>query len=193
MTGDLVVPNATDKPVPKGWAEDVAAPLLEDATWEELDEAEGRLRGLASYIESFDGDILEFEKALRMVEHRRGVLLGPDVRQGERTDLQPRTCVSEVHPKTASRYRKIARHWDEVLPHILKAEKISEVRQTCILRMIDGDTNEPEPPSGEVPKNKTDLFVWRLQNLYHQAPRRAQNKFRKWVELQETERQESRR
>jgi len=36
-------------------------------------------------------------------------------------------------------------------------------------------------PPGEPPTNKSDLFVWRLQNLYRQAPRRAQNRFRKWV------------
>ena len=54
------------------------------------------------------------------MEYRRGVLLGPDDRQGERTDLHAHVNV-DVSSQTASRYRKIARHWDEVWPPILKA------------------------------------------------------------------------
>jgi len=176
----LIVPDPRQQPVPKGWAADVAAPLIEAATWDELDEAEAQLMGMASYIESFDGDVVEFEKALRIVEYRRGVLLGPDVTQGERTDLCEHAQV-DVHPRTAVRYRKIARHWDEVWPHILRAEHRSQVRQTRILKLIDGEPPEPPAPSGEVPDNKSDRFVWQLQNLYRQAPKRAQAKFRKWL------------
>ena len=57
----------------------------------------------------------------REVECRRGVLLEP--KQGERTDLQhPDTHVPklDVHPKTASRYRKIARYWEPRLPSDFK-------------------------------------------------------------------------
>ena len=45
-----------------------------------------------------------------LVECRRGVLLGMDVKAGERTDLQPsHACegVPDVNRHTASRYRKI--------------------------------------------------------------------------------------
>ena len=183
MTTALVVPDPRQQPVPKGWAADVAAPLIEAASWEELDEAEAQLMGMASYIASFEGDEVEFLKAMRIVEYRRGVLLGPDVTRGERTDLTS-PCVGkfDIPSQTASRYRKIARHWDVVWPHVLSAGSRWQVTQARVLRLIDGDHPDPAPPSGEVPTNKSDLFVWELQNLYRQAPKRAQSKFRKWLE-----------
>ena len=40
-------------------------------------------------------------------------------------------------------------------------------------------------PKPDKPSNRKDLFVWRLQNLYREAPRRAQNAFRNWLETQD--------
>ena len=70
-------------------------------------------------IDSFDGDVVELEKTLRMVEKRRGDLAGIDGRQGERTDLTSDMHVrsvpeTETNPRTLSRWRTIARNWDEV-------------------------------------------------------------------------------
>ena len=77
----------------------------------------------------------EYEKALRLVERRRGVLLGVDLRQGQRTDLELPTCVSEVHPKTASRYRKIARYWDVCLFGYLTPAALDERLGRSILNV----------------------------------------------------------
>lgn len=62
--GDLVVPDPRRSPVPAGWAVSIAAPLiLEAEDWAFLDEAEARLRAMASYVESFGGDRLELGEA----------------------------------------------------------------------------------------------------------------------------------
>lgn len=136
----LTIPDPRAGNVPAGWFQSFAE-IAKPLSWDELDEAEGRLRGLASYIESFDGDIVEFEKALRIVECRRGVLLDPDVKPGERTDLNrpTRGTVPDIPKQTASRYRKIARHWRDVIwPHLLEATSKSKVTQTHVLKLTDG-------------------------------------------------------
>ena len=88
MSTALTIPDPRQQNVPVGWFESVA-PAVEEMSWEDLDDAEGQLRAVASFVESFDGDSLEYEKALRLVECRRGVLLGVDVKPGDRTDLEP--------------------------------------------------------------------------------------------------------
>ena len=45
--------------------------------------------------------------------------------------------ISDVHPKTATRYRHIARHWDDVLwPLILAGKTKAMVTQAAMLRAI---------------------------------------------------------
>lgn len=87
---------------------------------------------LASYIDSFEGDSTEFEKALRLLECRRGALLGVDVNPvgGRPPDNSPRVGSYDCASQTAVRYRLIARHEPEiVLPHLLAATERYEVTQ----------------------------------------------------------------
>jgi hypothetical protein len=72
----LVVPDPRTSNVPVGWWDSNVLPTIQACdSWDQLDEYEGQLLAMASLIESFGGDGLEFQKALRVVECRRGELL----------------------------------------------------------------------------------------------------------------------
>ena len=64
-----------------------------------------------------------------MVEKRKGELLGPP-EQGRRTDLQtsPHAGEFSVPSQTASKYRALARWWDELLWPVVRDAKVSEER-----------------------------------------------------------------
>lgn len=135
---DLVIPDPRQHPVPPGWLENIAVPAILAVTeWAVLDEYESRLRAFASYIESFNGDALEFEKALRVVEKRRADLLEPP-KQGERNDLLQRAEKVDLGASdaTISSWRKIGRNWDKVWPIIREADNRFAVTQSAVLRTI---------------------------------------------------------
>lgn len=136
MSVELAIPDPRTAPIPAGWSTGTFAELADHLDWSDLDDAEARLKGLASYIESLRADNTELQKALRIVEFRRGVLLNPDVSQGVRDHLSTHGKV-EIAPATASRYRQIARFWDVVWPHIQQATEAHEVTQAAVLRLID--------------------------------------------------------
>ena len=134
----LTIPDLSVGNIPVGCATYEFAPLVEEADWEKLNDIEGRLRALASWIESYKGDALEIEKALRLVEYRRGMLLGP--RQPGRREEEPLTRMLEVEASemTVSRWRKIADNWVSIVwPYLMDATHRSEVTQAEILRLID--------------------------------------------------------
>jgi hypothetical protein len=109
-----------------------------EAAWEDLDEYEAGLRAMASYIESLEkGDAVELEKALRIIEARRGELLGLDAGPGRPAKLSTRGQLSEVANATANRYRKIARHWQTIWPEVARFTDRRDVTQAAILRMIE--------------------------------------------------------
>jgi translation initiation factor 2B subunit (eIF-2B alpha/beta/delta family) len=122
----LVVPDIRELVLPVGWAETEVMPLAASATWEEIDEYEARLRAVASYIESLDGDAVELEKALRIIEARRGELLDDPAMRGR----------VEVAERTGRRYRTIAQHWEEIWPEISAAKDRRQVSQAAVMRMI---------------------------------------------------------
>ncbi len=81
MTTALVVPDPSTSVYPVGWWEKYALPAIEAAeSWEALDDMEAQLLGYISFIESKGKDSLELEKALRIVERRRGEMLGVHTR-----------------------------------------------------------------------------------------------------------------
>lgn len=145
----LAVPDPRTEIVPPGWFEHVAVPAIEAASWEGLDEAEGRIKAMASLIESFDGDIVDFEKALRVVEKRRGELVG-DPGMGRPEKVNTRVDFSDVSSMTASRWRKLARYWDDLLwPHLLVETDRRKVTQTHLLRLIT--EHIPAKPNVDLP------------------------------------------
>jgi hypothetical protein len=156
--GPLVhIPDPRSEVVPPGWWQHSALPAIEAIdTWAELDEAAGLIQAAADYIEALGQSDLEYRKALRCVEARRGQLLGP-TRQGHRSDLQPLPHVEEVpdvSAPTAHRWRQIADHWDDVvLPHLVASTDRWQVSQARCLHLIQGRSERTEfkprkPPPG---------------------------------------------
>jgi len=150
---ELAVPDPRTEIVPRGWCEEIAVPVIDVSDWDGLDEIEARLKAAASFIDSFEGDTLEFEKALRFVDMRRGVLLGP-TEQGHRTDLDggelvPRVVQVDVAKQTATRYRKVADNWEDLLrDKVLAATNRKHVTQAAVLRAVTEHTTAV--PSADV-------------------------------------------
>jgi site-specific DNA-methyltransferase (adenine-specific) len=145
---ELVVPDARFDPVPVGWAETVAFPVLDKCDWGALDDGEAELDLKASIIEALGGDAVEFEKALRYVGVRRGRLAGVDVTPGARTDLNTHVKVSNASAMTVTRWRMLARHWEWLWPeHVRDAKTRQAISQARLLKYID----ERTPARGEAP------------------------------------------
>jgi hypothetical protein len=135
----LIIPDIRTTNLPVGWAEVSVIPTVMEAAWEDLDEYEAGLRAMASYIESLEkGDAVELEKALRIIEARRGELLGiGDGCVGRPKEITTRGNLSEVAAATATRYRKIARHWQTIWPEVARFTDRRDVSQAAVLRMIE--------------------------------------------------------
>jgi hypothetical protein len=153
MTRELVIPDIRTTNLPVGWAADTMIPKVIEASWDDLDEYEAGLRAMASYIESLEkGDAVELEKALRIVEARRGELLGLDAQPGRpSSNMDMHVAISETNPKTATRYRKIARHWLTIWPELARSTDRRDVTQAAVLRMIERieAAAKPEKPKQE--------------------------------------------
>ena len=119
---------------------------------------------------------LEFEKALRMLEKRRGDLAGTDVKSGPRNS-STHGGIEEGSDGTLSRWRTIARGWDKILPVILRATNRSEVTQAAVLRFIQtgvhysSDTPEWCTPTEPVAKavevlGSIDLDPWAILSAH---------------------------
>lgn len=165
----LVIPDIRLTNIPVGWAENAVIAAVVEAKWEDLDGYEASLRAMASYIDSLQsGDAVELEKALRIVEARRGELLGigdgtPSVKVGGTT----RGTIDESKA-TATRYRKIARHWPTIWPELARLTERRDVTQAAVLRMIERveAAAKPEkaerreaPPSPEPEHEPIDLEI----------------------------------
>ena len=127
----------------------VAAPaILSAEDWGFLDEAEARLKAVATYIEAFSGDRLEFEKALRVVEKRRGDLL-----------LGGTTRGTDDSKQTATRWRTLARNWDKLWPLIIAAESVREISQAELLRCVNGTVHfSSDSPEWSTPQELFDAL-----------------------------------
>jgi hypothetical protein len=156
MSTALVIPDLRTSNLPVGWAEDYVMRGVIDAPWDDLDEYEAQLRAMASYIDSLEkGDAVELEKALRMIEARRGELLDHTVMPGTRTDLNTRVKVEDVSAMTATRYRKIARHWQTIWPELAKSNERRDVSQAAVLRMIERIEAAAKPKKSAAPSRPT--------------------------------------
>lgn len=114
--------------------------ILAVTDWSVLDEYEARLRAFASYIDSFNGDVVEFEKALRFVEKRRGDLLGEAKRGGDRRSENQIPRMEDglgASPPTIHRWRTLSRHWDRLWPAVRDSHDRREVTQAALLRAVE--------------------------------------------------------
>jgi hypothetical protein len=151
--GGLVhVPDPTRELVGRGWAENVAKPAIQETTsWARLDELEQQIRAMVGAAEALFGHgqaVYELRCAWRLIEIRRGQLLGPAPGQGARTDLQPPPSVAEVEDvpeRTANRLRALADHAELVEAHLWSTDDPRRVTQTAVLGLIQ----EPASPAPE--------------------------------------------
>lgn len=154
----LAVPDPRLGIVPVGWWSDVAAPVIDAAdTWEALDEFEAVIVAVANYVEALHGDgLFEYRAALRVIEKRRGELLGPALHGGDRRSPEFQAATSgdliDVPERTAHRYRTIAAHWDTVIrPHLVESQRDRHPWQatqaTCLalIPAVDNGHRPPEP------------------------------------------------
>jgi len=139
VNAELAIPDPRVEPIPFGWAEAHALPVLKQITdWDSLDEYEAKANAVISLIESMGGDATEIHKVNRVVDWRRGVWLGVESRQGQRTDLQLHRPNGEVRvpQQRASEYRQIARWWPQVWDNIRGATTWREATRKYALRLI---------------------------------------------------------
>ncbi|KKL23465.1 hypothetical protein LCGC14_2425110 [marine sediment metagenome] len=96
MGVELAIPVAQAALIEPGWWHDVALPIIDEAEWDDLDRYSAELKAHIAIFELLGReDKIELLKAKRVVEKRRGDLLGP-INPGRRTDLEPVTHESQV-------------------------------------------------------------------------------------------------
>ena len=54
----LAIPDAVNTPIPTGWLEQVFAPAVAEVGWDVLDDAEGRIKAIAAYLDAHDADVV---------------------------------------------------------------------------------------------------------------------------------------
>lgn len=151
MTG-LAIPDPRNETVPRGWWEDFAKPVIMAAeSWVALDEIEARLKAFMAYIGALSGDAVEFTKALRLVEIRRGELLDPRRPIGRPLKNSPRveSFESDASGPTQDRWRRLAEHRDVIEPVLAEATDVRQVTQTRLLAVVREHT--PARPDADLP------------------------------------------
>jgi hypothetical protein len=133
--GALAVPDPRAGVVPVGWWEYAAEAIDATDSWDELDDLEGKLAAVVAYLESLGGDQVEFLKALRVVEKRRGDLLGPKEKGGRGKTLT-RVLEIDASAMTLSRWRLLSEHWALLLPWLRDATRREQVSQSQLLRLV---------------------------------------------------------
>lgn len=127
----------TVRMVPQGFAIHYFAEHVNAASWEQLDEAEGRVARLCGITSEFQKDELELRKAWRLIEVRRGILLGVDRAPGGPTPENFQRPESlGMSPALASMCRKFARYSHVVFEHLDGATELRQVSQDAIKALI---------------------------------------------------------
>lgn len=157
----LAVPDPFKEPVPFGWAQKYALPILEDADEDVIDDSEAKLRGLVKLIETAGGDPLEFEKALRIVDKRQAEL-NPK-QQGSRADLSGAPEKSHAETVALTAKRQILDAWPWLWPkHIAPSTKWSQVTRAFCLKAIA----ERTPKKRDLPDGDAEGDGWRMMAGY---------------------------
>jgi N6-adenosine-specific RNA methylase IME4 len=139
----LIVPDPRLAPVPAGWWDSHVRPTIGACeSWTQLNEYEGQLQAMANIVESLGGESLEFQKALRVVEARRGELLGDPGPGRPPKEIRQRAAEFSISPRTITNYRRIARSWDATLyPYLLQQTDPRKVSQSHLLQVVFRNAN----------------------------------------------------
>lgn len=155
---ELVVPDPRVQTVPKGWWEDYALPVVQRAgTFRELDDLQWKVQAVADYLASARANRFEFEAALRVIEARKGELLG-DRRKSPRVESTDDTDSSEG---TKHRWRTLAANWVDVVRPAIEAAAAKDepsyrdVSQAKLLRACE--SNGQREPVAEQRQDPTSV------------------------------------
>ena len=98
----LRVPDLTSEMMPTTWWL-TAEPIIEAAqTEEELDDLDLQLEFFLGAVKALEQDATQIEKAKRVIERRRGELLGPPEHGGDRRSSEFQATRSEDDPSPAT-------------------------------------------------------------------------------------------
>ena len=128
---------STGVTLPEGWFESQLPAIESLQSWGEVEEYAARLSAVADYLQKRGAETLEVAKAMRIVDRRRGELLGPaDNKGGRGKTVQHDEQFPKLPKSTVSNYRAIAEHWDDIWPAIVEAKTPTQVSQRQCLKMI---------------------------------------------------------
>jgi N6-adenosine-specific RNA methylase IME4 len=169
----LVVPDPRHEPVPAGWWDQYARPLIEAVDeWDRLDEYEGLLRAYADLAVVLRADEFQFQAALRCVDAQRGELLGKAVRGRPPKSSARRGLPDDLSDWAKNTYRTIAEHWvDKVLPHLRAASRTEnprEASQRRVLSLLPVEARWTPPDDGTLPTTFPTIVVdppWEYENV----------------------------
>ncbi len=176
MTAELAIPvHSPSTLCEPGWWHDVALPIIDEANWDDLDRYDADLKAHIAIFEVLGReDKIELVKAKRVVEKRRGELLG-EPRPGTRNDIQPLPHEVEVgiHHTTATRYRRFAAAWPILEEHLLEATDTTQVSQRALLDLAKQVLEDPDKPvksnGQKIPRAKRAKQIARLAEKGYRA------------------------
>jgi hypothetical protein len=148
----LSIPDFTETAVlPNGWLEKEIAPLIIKADESTLYEYEDQLKAIADLLERKNPIArVEIEKALRIVDCRKGELFG-EAKLGRPKDGNVSSMKLNSNKVEVSRCRKIASHWKELWPRIREASDESAVTRAAVLRMINNTREQTKSKAAPKP------------------------------------------
>lgn len=143
------LPSANNsKNLPAGWHKGELERIDSVTDWAELDDYAAKLEAMATYYQRTSNSSLEVAKVLRIVDKRRGELLGPAEHGGDRKSNQVQH--DELEPRvpkaTAANYRTIAQNWADIWPRIVEATNPQQVSQRkCLSYAKKQEASETKP------------------------------------------------
>jgi hypothetical protein len=154
----LVVPDPRHEPVPPGWWDQYAKPLIDVGDDDWLDEAERRVRAIVELLDvaAHGADMAQLRAVWRCIERRRGERLLDQSHYGAgRRPAEEMVHAGAPFTRTQLKWRAIAAHWDALIYPYLVEQTASEnpnparLTQAIVLAKIREDT--PAAPDATLP------------------------------------------
>lgn len=168
MSAELAIPQPAAEIVQAGWWHEVAQPIIEQSEWDDLEKYSKELKAYIGIFEALGReDKIELTKAQRVVEKRRGELLGePEAGFHGNQHVVVSHEQPPFHKTSVNKYRRIAQAWPVLEDHLLSATDTKEVSQRALLdiaRQVLEDPEEPPKSNGtKIPREKRAKQIARL-------------------------------
>ena len=174
MTVELAIPSQSQTTlVEPGWWHDVALPIIDKAEWDDLDRYDAELKAHIAIFELLGReDKIELLKAKRVVEKRRGTLLGPLPGRPGRVKVHHDGLLG-ISTSAVNNYRRLSAAWPVLETHLLKATESTEVSQRALLDLakIALENEEPKVKTNgqKLPRVKRAKQIARLAEKGYRA------------------------